>query len=223
MPKKFVLVHGCHLDVPNWEAVIWGDPMNGIYGRVPTALRICDGGGDMVLQIGAGGSAFEGLSEGEWTLKYLQAHLEEVRHLLHSSAAFWETYLRNSIFLETEASNTPAEILAAFTYCIHAGIQEVVLVSSPEHIMRCLRDALQLREEHDVFQHIRVCAQASDVSVAGTNASDVVIIEPPHKGGLLKTDIHQQAKRLIPFMKSKIASDFCFELDAFLTEQEKKL
>ncbi|CAN0523330.1 unnamed protein product, partial [Laminaria digitata] len=64
----------------------------------------------------------------------------------------------------------------------------IILVSSPTHLPRCLRDACSLGQEEEEEEERRrrwrpvILASPSGTSYADYGPDDVAIVEPPHRG-----------------------------------------
>lgn len=209
MSKTLIFVHGFHLQADNWHAVVWGEPQRGVYGRVPRAIQIAGGREGVVLCIGSGGSVQNGLTEAEVSLAQLHAQYEDIPESVWGMAhANVRAYLERVVLLQKVATTTAEEVQVAMNLCIGEDISEVILVSSPTHISRCLLDAEKLRTKPQ-FAHVRVWATASDVSYAGYGPGDVVVVEPPHRGDMPQVEFHKNAKNILQLMRSeKVATGF---------------
>ena len=80
----------------------------------------------------------------------------------------------------------------------------VVLVSSPTHLPRCLRDAqAAFAAERWLARPPTVLGGASDTSYSGARAADVAIVEPPHRpdrcadGGDPRLALHRLVARAL--------------------------
>ena len=79
-----------------------------------------------------------------------------------------------------ECTDTRSELQAAARAFAERGVTNVLLVSSPTHLPRCLRDApAAFAAEH--YRPPTVLGAASDTSYAGARVADVAIVEPPHR------------------------------------------
>tara|TARA_B100000745_G_C20066653_1_gene364053 strand:+ start:167 stop:853 length:687 start_codon:yes stop_codon:yes gene_type:complete len=202
-----VLAHGFHLEAENWHGVVWGDPVNGVYGRVPRAVQVVLKNKHPCLLIGSGGSVNDGKTEADVAYDYLLDHFHEIPELYSCGDGGYE-YVQHITQLERVAKNTAQEVKAVMELCIEKDVQELVLVSSPTHISRCLLEAEKLRMNPQ-FKHLCVSAVASDTSYAGYGPEDVVVIEPPHRGDMPQVPFHENAKDLFQFLRDeKIAMGF---------------
>ena len=68
--KTAVLVHGYHLEAPNWGEVVWG----GGAGRIAHGARVAEAFGADLLMVGSGASTHgdTGETEGAYTLRWLR-------------------------------------------------------------------------------------------------------------------------------------------------------
>jgi DUF218 domain len=138
---------------------------------------------------------------------------------------------------ETTAQNTVQELQAAGSIFAAARIDRVILVSSPTHLPRCLRDACSLwsapptssttsTSKRSSWRPAVVLCSPSDTSYEGCSASDVTVLEPAHRGdrdaaldGDAVPQLHALAARALRVQrKDKLA--FQQQLDALLREYE---
>jgi DUF218 domain len=133
---------------------------------------------------------------------------------------------------ETTAQNTAQELQAAGSIFAAASIERVILVSSPTHLPRCLRDACALwstprtSSKCSSWRPTVVLCSPSDTSYEGCSASDVTVLEPAHRGdrdaaldGDSIPQLHALAARALRVQrKDKLA--FQQQLDALLREYE---
>jgi len=182
--KTAILCHGFHLQSEAWEDVIWGDSNK--IGRLPKAIQLAIQEDASLLVIGSGGSfSSSGLSEGEFTLQFLKEKLS----LLNKDGAIQgcgkdiseiKDLLRDILVCETSSVNTKEELESAGRLFFQCDINKVILVSSPTHLPRCLRDAMVVFDKLD-YNPI-LFASPSQTCYANATASDVCIVEPPHRG-----------------------------------------
>ena len=105
---------------------------------------------------------------------------------------------------ETASTNTTSEVRAAFDLFSSHGIDRGFLVSSPTHLPRCLACACEAHEQVDDAHdgaafHGAVYASPSETCYESYHASDVVVVEPPHRGDRNKEldeyPFHSQVRR----------------------------
>ena len=110
--KTAVLVHGHHLGTSNWEEVVWGNPKEGIYGRIATGIREAIRFNADVIFFPTGGSEKEGLKEGEWALKIADERILEIPECSTWSADEADRWLSSRSVLELSSTTTVEEIAA---------------------------------------------------------------------------------------------------------------
>lgn len=157
--------------------------MDGVsLGRVPHAVLLTHLEDAELLMLGSGASVRDGLLEGDFTRTYLAQHWAE----LVASPAFDglqldEEYAKarvmNIIELELLAQNTAEELEAAAKVFCQRGITRVILVSSPSHVSRCLRDAKMIFAAHNYHPLLF----ASPCRTCFADVASVLILEPPHR------------------------------------------
>lgn len=191
--KTCVLIHGCHVDAVKWENIIWGDPQNGILGRVAKGFKLAIEIDADLIFIGTGASERNGIKECVHMYTYGIDRINE----LHLSRWYNEGWMNERLVLDSCSQNTREEVLAASEVCKAYDIDQLILVSSPTHIARCLQVAMTLKSE-GFLEGIEISATPSDTCFANSKPSDVVIIEPPHRGDdpMLNSEI--QMHKIIP-------------------------
>ena len=183
--RRILLPHSFNPDSVDddvWEHVVWGEPARGIYGRQAYALKLFleyhARGETPHIYFGNGSYvAHDGRSEAEYTKDFVFSRLSEIEGFGDESI---RKALQESIFIETcFGQNTRGEVVGCFDQCMQKNLGVVVLVTSPFHAPRSLRDALALREEQRVVT-LRILAEACDTNPPGCNPSGVDIKEPRH-------------------------------------------
>ncbi len=247
-----VLVHGFDLGADDWSRVVWGSPRDGRLGRVPHGLLLASRLDACVVVLGSGGTEdASGVSEARCTREMALAHLDELSGLPSSDARDscdvrkLRRMLAESVLLE-DARNTADELRAAREIFRDRRIQTVVLVSSPTHAPRCVRDAAR------IFHVDEATAEATDSAHQGSEGANsgayrptilaspcdtdfaegeggAVVIEPAHRsdrptwhddGGRLS--LHRLASRALNLAKNGSPARFHVELDAMLSRHERR-
>jgi len=182
--KTGVLIHGYSLLSANWEEVVWGFPAKDSMGRLPKGILTAIEEEAMVLVFGTGSSEKDGKIEAAWMRDTVFERFEWLTDfsVFKGQEAMLErskNRLEKISVLEIESKNTRQEIKFAFDIFLEKGINEVIIISSPDHISRCLRDALAIVSEDKKFIGFskRLSATPSEVPYSGP-ASEVIIIEP---------------------------------------------
>ncbi len=221
--KTGILIHGCNLHIENWRHVAWGDPPEQM-GRVPQGILAALQFEAEMIVLGTGASQKEFmwgttdepgpmLLEAEFTLEYLKrslAGLLSFADIASHFSGYSETValqhleqILDRISLDLVSQNTLQEVEQAGRQFAAAGVQRMVLVSSPTHIVRCLRDANQLIDERPGFQkwRSRVVACPSVTNYEGTRPGDVVVVEPPHRPDRHMIPTHRRIQRMLDLQR----------------------
>mmetsp|Transcript_39165 Transcript_39165/g.129277 ORF Transcript_39165/g.129277 Transcript_39165/m.129277 type:complete len:256 (+) Transcript_39165:165-932(+) len=181
-PSTGIVVHGFHCNAPRWEEVVWGDEAAQRLGRLPHAALLA-WQARHELQAFICGSGASQTASGSAEADALISLLFERLPSLLSFDAFrgvdleaLEALLRRTVIADTESLNTQQEVLAALARLSRLGVQRALLVSSPTHMPRCLRDAsvaaARLGYEGTVL--------ASPCGTSWTEET-AVVVEPPHR------------------------------------------
>eukprot|EP00614_Pseudopedinella_elastica_P016818 CAMPEP_0172652950 /NCGR_PEP_ID=MMETSP1068-20121228/243578_1 /TAXON_ID=35684 /ORGANISM="Pseudopedinella elastica, Strain CCMP716" /LENGTH=685 /DNA_ID=CAMNT_0013467373 /DNA_START=80 /DNA_END=2137 /DNA_ORIENTATION=+ len=188
--KTAILVHGLHLQADGWEKVVWGDVANQKLGRVPHAIMLAEQEAASIVVFGTGGSEMHGVKEGAFTLQFMKRNIP--RLLAFDSVRSHFKGMSNSVLAdlanrmaaisvcETESRNTVEELEQACSLFDFAGVNRVILVSSPTHLPRVLRDAITVFEARGY--HPTLLVSPSETCYEGCVAADVAVIEPGHRG-----------------------------------------
>jgi hypothetical protein len=217
--KTGVVIHGCNLHIENWRHVAWGDPPDHP-GRIPQGVLTAARFDAEVVVMGTGASSepfhFSGnqdeeqaIPEAEYSLRYLTECFDDLPRFSELEqavgpagtaefAAFRER-LASRIVLDVESKNTAGEIANASAIFLDAGVERVILVSSPSHVVRCLRDATALYASEERFARFRcnLFASPSVTCYEGSTPGDVVVIEPPHRPDRHVLPTHRRIQRML--------------------------
>ena len=199
-PLTAVLVHGFHLQAEEWEAVVFGEGKQ--LGRVPKGILEAIKRDASLIIFGTGAShTAEGVKEGQYILNQaLTNKLEDLARRAGKTARALAEYLKRVALVDTRSLNTFDEIAGAMEVCRREKISELVLVSSPDHIGRCVTYACDMRAK--IPDSPMVCGVPSDRCFAHSTAADVVIFEPPHRGDRPKVPIHKTVAGIIPIIRN---------------------
>lgn len=214
MRKHAVLIHGCHLQTDGWEHVVWGDPSAQQMGRIPKGVMFARAVNADLIFWGTGASERNGRKESERTFQAALNHQKQLSNLCggddHRDANenTFLTWLYGVSHIDLDTQNTDQEIGACAEMCLEKGVTQLTLVSSPFHIMRCHATALKIFASDTRFTQLRqgLVACASDTNPTGIDASDVVIIEPPHRGDTPKVAFHETAREIFKFLRNPEAA-----------------
>lgn len=227
--KTGVLVHGYNLNAEGWESVAWGEPPDRA-GRVPMGIFVALCEQAEVVVFGSGASRKNGLLESEATVRLMRERFDELARF-----TIFENYLpefkhpdssgqcgeriESALRLDTDSQNTREEIAYAGRVFLDQGVERVILVSSPTHLPRCLRDACTIFEEDRELSRLRhgLYAAPSVTGYVGHTAADVAIFEPPHRPDRSGPDISGVAARIHDISESD-RERFVRRLDDLLAE-----
>ncbi|WP_372894408.1 hypothetical protein [Stieleria sp.] len=242
-----ILVHGCNLHAENWRRLAWGEAPNQM-GRIPQALLAAVTMDAAVIVFGTGASRkrynFPGspktgqmLLEAEYTLAFLESHFDQLLqfkpwsdYCAVSSQSQWDALkqsLRSRIELDIESEDTIGELRAAGERFVGHRCNRVVLVSSPTHLVRVLRDASNVYpndRRYELF-HDHLLAMPSGSSYEGFSVADVVVVEPPHRPDRQTIPTHRRIARLLGLQKldPDTLVEFVSEFDELLQQYEDRL
>lgn len=197
--KTAVLVHGYHLGTSNWDDVVWGNPAQDVYGRVPTGLREALRLNADVIFFPTGASSQDGLLEGEYALKMARDRILEVPEFAEWDQAKALAWLEERAVLELKSVSTHEEVVICAQMALDRGIERFVIVSSPTHIMRCHKLAVSEFSNNPAYHKYlhALYAVASDVSYTDSTVNDVLIVEPPHRPDRHAVPIHKTLARAL--------------------------
>lgn len=186
MTRTAILLHNMHPEAKGWEENMWGIPAEDKLGRIPKALSLLRQFEAEALFFGGGGMLHPKTSEdvAEKLFSYIKNRWNRLKEFSEFQGQnlehLYERFMRVSD-LSLRSSSTREEVASAFLRCEQRGFSQLILVSSPSHSPRCLRDADGLRLGHPSWRSIMVIASSSDVYYQGSDAQKVVILEHPHQ------------------------------------------
>jgi hypothetical protein len=228
--KTGILCHGCHLQTEGWENIVWGSSKSNQLGRLPHASLLSIQENASILVMGSGGShTKDGLTEGEFTLNYFKKNLNQLNDFHDIAKLRWEKsqiteMMERIVVCETESVNTLQEIEHACELFSRCGVERVILVSSPTHIPRCIRDACVVFDKCNY--HPMLLASPSQISYEGFSASDICVVEPGHRGDRDKRfDGSLSYHKLVPRamrIANKNRFEFANELNQLITKYENR-
>lgn len=214
--KTGILVHGCHLGAYDWRGIAWGHPAQQQLGRIPKAVLVALQHDAECIVFGTGASektvTRDGVAvtckEGEYTRDYLLAHFED----LHGFEVFRDVELgplkrRIAAISQAEiaSQNTREEIRNGARLLRQAGVERILLVTSPTHISRCIRDACSVFEAEEFAAYRReLYATPSDTCYLGYRAEDVVVFEPPHRADRHSHPTHLNVQRVLQIPEKQL-------------------
>ena len=184
-----ILVHGRHVESVDWEKLVWGEPPYRL-GTLPmTALVALEAGLENVagIVLGTGASKKDGLLEAEYMKKFLLDHLENLSDFekIKNHPEFDLDALSKvlqDIICELDSQNTDQGIAYGAKILAKLGVNDVRQVTCGSHAPRCMLTALKVQEAGDIPRDQIWSCYGDDMSYAGSEVKDVVVIEPPHRG-----------------------------------------
>lgn len=216
-----ILVHGCHLMADGWEHIVWGNPPHEL-GRVPHAVLLAWEEKASVVIFGTGASEKDGLKESEVTVQYMYDHwadLAKFDALKNIPLDEAMKMMRRITVVDRETQNTDQEVRNGLQVMAQKKCTHAVLVSSPTHLPRCLACACKVAGAEPELFTGPMYASPSDTCYEGASASDVVVIEPPHRGDrdkeLDSLQFHELVKRTFR-VKPDQKAEFLRELTSLL-------
>ncbi len=226
--KTAVLIHGCHRDVAGWEEIIWGSPKDARLGRVPKGILEAIRHEAAVVVFGSGLHYEDGVIESHYIYDYTLARLDDLATLSGMSAAALRAWLEVRIDLDGISSKTDEESRYALHVAHEKGVEQFILVSSPWHVLRCMKMAIMEADARPELSALRQhhYAAVSDADAPGLHVADVMIFEPHHRPDRPAVFFNETLKGIIPFMvtqKEDIAHAFNDALAALIAEWREKL
>ncbi len=191
--KTGVLVHGYNLNASLWESVTWGSSKDQM-GRIPMGIFVALSEKAEALILGSGASEREGIKESEAGALMMRNRFDGLTDfplfkkffpkLKNSNSALkYKNQIESILHLDRISTNTIEELENAGRFFLKQNIDRIVVISSPTHLPRCIRDACRVFEENKDLSYFRnqIYAVPSVTGFPGYAASDVTIFEPPHR------------------------------------------
>lgn len=169
----------------NFEEVVWGIPPDKP-GRMVRGLKDLLEDPEAKTMIITGGTEKDGRKEAEWMRDLLYQKLEELKQFSDPVFQKFSTQeireiLDRNLILETNATNTRENLENVAKILKEKDVKSVVLVTSPDHISRAMRDAIIIwQETYPEFTRSLFGSPSTTLYSEG-DMGDVVIAEPPVK------------------------------------------
>jgi len=220
-PSVAILIHGCHLETKNWDEIMFGNESQ--EGRVTSGIDEALKQRAGLILWGSGASQTnEQMKESEFTfLQATSTHLDQLANHFHLSPSHLSTYLKKTSLLQIKEKNTAEEIQSALAICEKRKIKNLVLISSPTHIARCLQEGCKQKYKKE-NQDIRIYARSSDVCFINSTPQDVIIVEPPHRADRPQIPIHELFKKIFYLLKENEAQKLYADLMQLVSERESE-
>ncbi len=224
-----VLIHGLHLDANGWESLVWGSPIDGVWGNIPRGVELAWRTQAGVIYWGTGASERDGKKECDVMFGRAIAGANELARLCNTTPELLTTFLNQRSIRDADAKDTNTEIRACLDKCIEIGVTDVTLVPLASQAPLAVRRGLWLVLEDEKFSQYRhrLSIMPSDTRYVGVGMQDIVIFTPPHRGDRVSNPSHALARRTLDVIqrfskagdKSGVGS-FLSEWDLFLKKFE---
>lgn len=218
--KTAILVHGCHLSAEEWEEIEWGTPP--LKGRIPKAFQMIMLENPVMVVFGSGASTSScGLVEGEYIRQELLFCFDFDTRLWRyfpediDEMDSWKSNIFDLSVADTTSKSTIEELQNMKGLIETYDIEKLILISSPTHLPRCIRDAHTILGDCKPLKVL--CGVPSDTCYAESTAKDVVIIEPPHRKDRSDVPIHKTAAKLFNIPPDKM-EEFQQRFESLLAE-----
>eukprot|EP00752_Nemacystus_decipiens_P008617 g7696.t1 len=127
---------------------MWGNEEQQQLGRLPHGARLAWEENACVVVLGTGASERDGVVEGRYALEYLKSNWDRLREFGEAFSGVDIDEMRRVVqpvlVAEVRSQNTREELLEAGRIFRKENCDRIILVSSPTHLPRCLRDACSL-------------------------------------------------------------------------------
>lgn len=185
-------------------------------GRIPKAIQMYFKLGAQVIFFGTGASERDGVKEGQYmfdTLLRKKKELGEFESLKEfqrlggldvsftPNGAVLYSRTQAEVVIDVKSQNTKEELLAAGDAFLARGVTDAVLVSSANHMARCLEVAQQVYNDPQYKGKYKTLAQGlmvtpADTCYAGATYGSNVIFEAPHRGDRSSYPIHDKVRSI---------------------------
>lgn len=190
--RKGILLLSYNVAEPNWERTVWGIAPEKP-GRLVKAANVMLEENPDIMIISGGAGQKDGKSEAWWMRQRLYDGLDDLSKftaypvLQKFSADQIRKKLDGILRLEEAAKNTTENLQKTGEIFTKAGIEKVIIVTSPDHISRALRDAIQFWSKNypELARNVYGTASATFYSArtpedeAIAKMENVIIAEPP--------------------------------------------
>jgi hypothetical protein len=179
---------------------MWGAPDKGRLGIIPTVMKVAKEEKAYLVYWSAGFPEKGGRDVAPNTFDYAVRHAGEFKEYTDMTLTQISGNLSRNAIVDVEPQTTRHEVERAFPIFYERGIERVIMVSAPKHIFRVHQEGLRMQERDAKYKHFRILATASDVDFPNTRASDVVMMEPPHRSDQPLWQTHRYAREVFTVM-----------------------
>ncbi|MFQ5540960.1 MAG: YdcF family protein [Candidatus Paceibacteria bacterium] len=197
-----VIIHGLHLETPEWERLVWGSNDLKEVGRIVRGIEVAikENVDFIVWGTGASEDAETRQKESEVTLELARNRITQLAQHVGVSEELINDFLTKRSFVQCETQNTKQEVQEALALFREKGVKNIYLVSSPTHVPRCLLTAIQCSEQKDGFVLYGV---AAETATNEWHPKDVSVVEPAHRADRSEAPMNLLAKRMARARKHK--------------------
>jgi hypothetical protein len=119
-----------------------------------------------------------------------------------------ELFLKNKVNVDIISQNTTQEIKVFFNICKPQPEDTLYFVSSPTHVVRVFLNVLTILQEMNLWYLVdNIQMVVSDTSYANRNISDLVVVEPPHRGDNPDNQFYVLVKKAIKLYQDNVSDD----------------
>lgn len=183
-----ILVHGRHLNTPQWSSLIWGTPPH-TPGLLPTVIYT-------VLQknlsnietivIGSGASeTTDQIKESQWISQTLTDNWDNLEkfEILAPYTQYqdpqWQETLQSKILCDTSSQNTQDEV--SFVANEYQDLDQIIQITSGSHGPRCLHTSTIAKHRGLIPPHQTWSVITDQTTYPNTQITDIAISEPAHR------------------------------------------
>lgn len=178
--RTVVLIHGFHPRNKRWGHVVWGTPENRVFGRLSQGLLVALEHEAQTVVIPGNHMRDTEVGSYDNQLAFAQKRIMEIREFADMGKGRSERWLHEHVVLGPVAKNTQDEAHIGLRHAYNHDCTRLILVSSPDHVQRCQRDVLALRELFPKPGNpVRIIGYASETSWNPYGAASVVVKESP--------------------------------------------
>ena len=193
MTKIGILVHCRNLNTIAWEDLVFGQPKQGKLGDHATLAKVLLTLGkdeEVCIVLGGGPSQRDGVSEGDYSKKFLLDNLDRLEEFQSLQSLFanlsdeermvFRKSMEN-VIVSSRIANTREEVVEAARIFNEAGVDKVIQITAASHASSCIKEQTILRAKGMIDTNQLWHVIATDMSYHDTQPEDVCVIEPPHR------------------------------------------
>ncbi len=192
MSDAGILMHIRHLETVGWERLVWGVPEEDSLGGLPKVaeLLLNEPACEPIVSVvfGCGPSVKDGLSEGEYTKRYLLERLSELRAFTRFKDRLDDETLERlrrrleQVYVTPKIERSIDEVVFAADYFAKQGITRVWQVTAASHAPRCVQIQAAARAAGLIPKAQQWALVADDRCYEGAEPFSTLVMEVPHRG-----------------------------------------